>query len=86
MAQWARYSKTKYDIRIWYKEVLADDRNVFKKPKLSKAKYHMIDYSIIFVWREKIWKKTWEGKVRKKPVLIRLHMLPSMFCITHGLH
>lgn len=40
--------------RIQYKEVLADDRNVFKKPKLSKAKYHMIDYSIIFVWREKI--------------------------------
>lgn len=40
--------------RIWHKEVPADDINVFKRLKLSKAKYHMINYSIIFVYREKI--------------------------------
>lgn len=40
--------------KIWHEEVLADDRNVFKRLKLSKAKYHMINYSIILVWRQEI--------------------------------
>lgn len=44
--------------RMWHKEALADDINVFKRLKLSNPKYHMINYSIIFACREKIEKKT----------------------------
>jgi len=43
---------------MWHKEALADDINIFKRLKLSNLKYHMINYSIIFVCREKIEKKT----------------------------
>lgn len=66
--------------RMWHKEALADDINVFKRLKLSNPKCHMINYSIIFVCRAKIEKKTWGGKVRKtKIVQNHLHTLSSIF-------
>lgn len=43
--------------KMCHKEALDDDINTFRKLKLSNPKYLMINYSIIFVCKEKIEKK-----------------------------
>lgn len=66
--------------KMCHEEAVDDDINTFRKLKLSNPKYLMINYSIIFVCKKKIEKKTWRGKVRKNnTVQSHLHALYSIF-------
>lgn len=66
--------------RMWHKETLADDINVFRRLNLSNLEYCMINYSIRFACKEKIEKKTWGGKVRRNIIVqSHLHTLSSVF-------